>query len=205
MEEDDSRQERNEKIKKYIFGVVVFISVAFLAKWIISDLVSSISETDFSVFLSDGDREDIEKLKKTADSGVTVYTYLTEKRGTGEASASIIDIYGRVNTTGDFISLVSSGTYILDLDDGARTVCLIGVNVDSSYKEEIKAKLEDEESFLVEADITSDENPLPVYLYFLDGTMVQEWLLENGYATIDKMADNKYEEEFKSVLDSLGE
>lgn len=205
MEEDDSRQERKEKIKKYIFGVVVFISVAFLAKWIISDLVSSISETDFSVFLSDGDREDIEKLKKTADSGVTVYTYLTEKRGTGEASASIIDIYGRVNTTGDFISLVSSDTYILDLDDGARTVCLIGVNVDSSYKEEIKAKLEDEESFLVEADITSDENPLPVYLYFLDGTMVQEWLLENGYATIDKMADNKYEEEFKSVLDSLGE
>jgi hypothetical protein len=205
MEEDDSRQERNEKIKKYIFGVVVFISVAFLAKWIISDLVSSISETDFSVFLSDGDREDIEKLKKTADSGVTVYTYLTEKRGTGEASSSIIDIYGRVNTTGDFISLVSSDTYILDLDDGARTVCLVGVNVDSSYKEEIKAKLEDEESFLVEADITSDENPLPVYLYFLDGTMVQEWLLENGYATIDKMADNKYEEEFKSVLDSLGE
>jgi hypothetical protein len=100
---------------------------------------------------------------------------------------------------------VSSDTYILDLDDGARTVCLVGVNVDSSYKEEIKAKLEDEESFLVEADITSDENPLPVYLYFLDGTMVQEWLLENGYATIDKMADNKYEEEFKSVLDSLGE
>jgi endonuclease YncB( thermonuclease family) len=50
--------------------------------------------------------------------------------------------------------------------------------------------------------LTSEKNPLPVYLYFLDGTMVQEWLLKQGYATIDKMSDNKYEEEFLSVLQS---
>jgi hypothetical protein len=201
MEEDDSREEeRKEKIKKYVFGMVVFLSLAFLAKWVISDFFITIRETDFSVFLSDGDKENIESIKKTASDGITVYTYLTEKNG--DNTSSVFEVYSRVNTTGDFVSIVSADTYILDLDNGTRTVSLIGVNVDSSYKEIIKEKFADEESFLVEADLTSEKNPLPVYLYFLDGTMVQEWLLKQGYATIDKMSDNKYEEEFLSVLQS---
>lgn len=121
--------------------------------------------------------------------------------------------------TANLVRVVDGDTYILDINGEETRVRLIGVDTPESvapetyYKENtdegrliseiVKERMADVEFFYIEYDVgrTDKYGRTLLYLYFPDGTMVQDWLLENGYADIATYAPNtKYKEHFEGIV-----
>lgn len=119
----------------------------------------------------------------------------------------------------EIVRVVDGDTYILDIDGEETRVRLIGVDTPESVAPEgyhkentdegrlvseiVKEKLATVPFLYIEYDVgrTDKYGRTLAYLYFPDGTMVQEWLLQNGYANIATYAPNtKYEEHFESIV-----
>lgn len=123
----------------------------------------------------------------------------------------------------EIVRVVDGDTYILDIDGEETRVRLIGVDTPESvapegYKENtsegklisniVKEKMATVSYLSIEYDVerTDKYGRMLAYLYFPDGTMVQDWLLENGYANVAIYAPNtKYEERFKSIVAERGD
>lgn len=122
------------------------------------------------------------------------------------------------NTTGTVIRVVDGDTYILDIDGEETRVRLIGVDTPesvapSSYHKEnteegaeiseiVKDYIKEGDKLGVEYDVgrTDTYGRTLAYLYFESGTMVQEWLLSNGYAQVMTIQPNsKYSEKFVQI------
>lgn len=123
----------------------------------------------------------------------------------------------------EIVRVVDGDTYILDIDGEETRVRLIGVDTPESvapegYKENtsegklisniVKEKMATVSYLSIEYDVerTDKYGRMLAYLYFPDGTMVQDWLLENGYANVAIYAPNtKYEERFKNIVAERGD
>lgn len=124
----------------------------------------------------------------------------------------------------EIVRVADGDTYVLDIDGEETKVRLIGVDTPesvapASYHKEntsegrlvsevVKEKLATVPFLYIEYDVerTDKYGRTLAYLYFPDGTMVQDWLLENGYADIATYAPNtKYAEHFKDVVASRDE
>ena len=115
----------------------------------------------------------------------------------------------------ELVRVVDGDTYVLNISGTETKVRLIGVDTPESvapstyYKDNteegatvsdiVKNKMSGVEYLSVEYDVgkTDKYGRTLAYLYFPDGTMVQDWLLKNGYANVATYAPNiKYSEHF---------
>lgn len=119
----------------------------------------------------------------------------------------------------EIVRVVDGDTYILDIDGEETRVRLIGVDTpesvapDSYHKENtdegrliseiVKERMATVPFLYIEYDVgkTDKYGRTLAYLYFPDGTMVQDWLLSNGYAEIATYAPNtKYKDHFERIV-----
>lgn len=129
---------------------------------------------------------------------------------------------------GEMVRVKDGDTYVMMIDGEETTVRLIGVDTPESvapseYSKEntsegktiseiVKKKLQPGDVLYVEYDVAQLDKygRTLVYLYFEDGLMVQEWLLQNGYAQVMTVQPNsKYAERFaeiqhKAAADKIG-
>ena len=115
------------------------------------------------------------------------------------------------------VRVVDGDTYIVELNGEEKRIRLIGVNTPESVapadyaentaegervSEIVKNKLREGDTLLLEYDTerTDKYDRTLAYVYLPDGTMIQEWLLENGYAEVMTIPPNvRYAERFKEI------
>lgn len=119
---------------------------------------------------------------------------------------------------GEIVRVKDGDTYVVSVREEEITVRLIGVDTPESvapeeyYKENseegaevsaiVKEKIKKGDTVFLEYDIEKSDKygRSLAYVYFEDGSMVQEWLLENGYAqTMTIQPNSKYADLFASV------
>jgi len=117
------------------------------------------------------------------------------------------------------ITKITDGdTYHVELNGEDVTVRLIGVDTPESvapesYRKEntaegtkvselVKEKISIGDTVYLECDVSETDRygRMLAYVYFSDGTMVQDWLLSNGYAKVYTIEpDTKYAEHFEEL------
>lgn len=119
---------------------------------------------------------------------------------------------------GEIVRVKDGDTYVVSVNEEDITVRLIGVDTPESvapeeyYKENseegkevsaiVKEKIKKGDTVFLEYDIEKCDKygRSLAYVYFEDGKMVQEWLLENGYAqTMTIQPNSKYADLFASM------
>lgn len=134
------------------------------------------------------------------------------------AEASSAEFSLSALTKSEVVRVKDGDTYILRINGEETTVRLIGVDTPESvapdeYAKEntsegrliseiVKQKIRPGDILYVEYDIEQIDKygRTLAYLYFEDGVMVQEWLLENGYAQVMTVQPNcKYAERFAAL------
>lgn len=119
---------------------------------------------------------------------------------------------------GEIVRVKDGDTYVVSVREEEITVRLIGVDTPESvapegyYKENseegkevsaiVKEKIKKGDTVFLEYDIEKCDKygRSLAYVYFEDGKMVQEWLLENGYAqTMTIQPNSKYADLFASM------
>lgn len=119
---------------------------------------------------------------------------------------------------GEIVRVKDGDTYVVSVREEEITVRLIGVDTPESvapegyYKENseegkevseiVKEKIKKGDTVFLEYDIEKSDKygRSLAYVYFEDGEMVQEWLLENGYAqTMTIQPNSKYADLFAGV------
>ena len=112
----------------------------------------------------------------------------------------------------------------MDIDGVETRVRLIGVDTPesvapSTYRKDnteegktvseiVKDKIKEGDTLYIEYDVgkTDKYSRTLAYVYFEDGTMVQDWLLENGYANVATYAPNvKYADHFVELAHTAAE
>lgn len=126
------------------------------------------------------------------------------------------DLFGKDSAV---ITKITDGdTYHVELNGEDITVRLIGVDTPESvapesYRKEnteegskvselVKEKIKIGDTVYLEYDTSESDRygRTLAYVYFADGTMVQDWLLSNGYATVYTLEpDTKYAEHFEEL------
>ncbi len=133
------------------------------------------------------------------------------------AEESTLDFFSDL-TKSEVVRVKDGDTYVLMIDGEETTVRLIGVDTPESVapsdylkentsegemiSEIVKQKIQVGDMLYVEYDVspTDKYGRTLAYLYFEDGVMVQEWLLENGYAQVMTIQPNsKYAKRFSEV------
>lgn len=133
-----------------------------------------------------------------------------------EVSAS--DIFLSALIKSEVVRVKDGDTYVLNIGGEEITVRLIGVDTPESvapadYSKEntsegreiseiVKQKIRAGDALYVEYDVspTDKYGRTLAYLYFENGEMVQEWLLENGYAQVMTVQPNsKYAKRFSEI------
>ena len=136
------------------------------------------------------------------------------------AESSEVVIGDNISDNATLVRVKDGDTYVIKLDSTGRevTVRLIGVDTPESvapedyYKDNtkegkmvsdiVKEKLKEGDRLSVEYDVQTEDKygRTLAYLYFSDGTMVQDWLLQNGYAqTMTIQPNSKYAEHFAEI------
>lgn len=144
-------------------------------------------------------------------------------------SSSQADPYADTDAIKDsatFIRAKDGDTYVIQLDGSKdeTTVRLIGVDTpesvapDDYYKDNtaegqdvsaiVKSKLHKGDKLTIEYDVQTEDKygRTLAYVYTADGKMIQDWLLENGYAqTMTIQPNSKYAEHFAEVQHTAAE
>lgn len=122
------------------------------------------------------------------------------------------------------VNVIDGDTYTLDADGEEIKARLIGVDTpesvapDEYHKDNtqegedvsaiVKEKIPVGSTLYMEYDVSETDTygRHLVYLYFENGTMVQDWLLSNGYANVATYPPNvKYSERFKELAHKAAE
>ena len=157
------------------------------------------------------------------------YDYIREKiapSSDSTATTNSVAIGDGISDTGVFIRAKDGDTYVIKLDSSGQeiTVRLIGVDTPESvapndyYKDNtaegkdvsaiVKSKLCKGDRLTIEYDVQTEDKygRTLAYLYTEDGKMIQDWLLENGYAqTMTIQPNSKYAEHFAEVQHTAAE
>lgn len=142
------------------------------------------------------------------------------------SSASQVVIGEGISEKATFIRAKDGDTYVVKLESTGQeaTIRLIGVDTPESvapeeYEKEntaegkkiseiVKSKLQKGDTLSVEYDVQKEDKygRTLAYLYFSDGKMVQDWLLESGYAQMMTIQPNsKYAEHFAEIQHTAAE
>lgn len=215
------------KFASFIAGVVVSLGV--IGYNIGSDIIYSVKESDWQTpSFVDDTKKNIKKAQEISLGSIS--KELKEELGQGEntskpASSTSSETASEKNedtflptTSGTVTRVVDGDTYILNIDGTDVRVRLIGVDTPESvapdsYRKEnseegkeiselVKEKVLEGDTLYIEYDVspTDKYGRTLAYLYFPDGTMVQDWLLQNGYANVATYAPNvKYADHFSEL------
>lgn len=123
-----------------------------------------------------------------------------------------------IDDIGTLVRVVDGDTYVIDTGGEEKKIRLIGIDTPESvapadYRKEntaegkeisdiVKDKITEGDILYIEYDVqeTDRYGRTLAYLYFPDGTMIQEWLLSNGYANAVTYPPNvKYSEHFSEL------
>ncbi len=196
-----SGEKRNNRSKKPFYIGVIVVSVVVCCVCVFSGIGGSLGS-----FLTDvGDT-----------LGVNLF-FSSSSETTSSVPITAVEVEVDVNslTKAELVRVVDGDTYVLNISGTETKVRLIGVDTPESvapstyYKDNteegatvsdiVKNKMSGVEYLSVEYDVgrTDKYGRTLAYLYFPDGTMVQDWLLKNGYANVATYAPNiKYSEHF---------
>ena len=97
---------------------------------------------------------------------------------------------------GTLIEVVNGDTYILNIEGKETEVQLIGVDAAESGNEVlniVKERIHIGDTLYLEPITSSTENTNTLaYVYFSDGVLMQDWMLQNGYAKTTNTINHKY-------------
>lgn len=206
-----------DKSKLFIAGVALTVIAGGYC--FISDLANSAKNIDIKEIVSN---EQINNSLKVFSNFETIGKAISDSKiSTDEKALSRLE---NIDDVGAVMRVVDGDTYIILINDTETRVRLIGVDTPESvapdnYSKEntsegkditdvVKDKIREDDILYIEYDVqeTDKYGRTLAYLYFPDGTMVQEWLLENGYANIATYPPNvKYAEHFKELAQTAAE
>ena len=195
---------------KYAYIAVIVVCVIIGGKIIFSDAKETLKDTDTGSVITEftGAGDLINSFKKVSESGA---------KAAGELQSNGFKEQDRYEAT--FVKAKDGDTFVVKSENGStQTIRLIGVDTPesvapASYSKEntqegkevsdiIKDKLHEGDKVYLEFDVTAEDkyNRILAYVYFDNGTMVQDWLLSNGYARTMTVPPNvKYADHFKEI------
>lgn len=159
-------------------------------------------------------------ISKDDNNSTSPDNFMTSSTATAQTTAPTVDD----EIKGTIVRVKDGDTYVVNIDGEDTTVRLIGVDTPesvapASYGKEntedgktvadiVKAKLQKGDTVIVEYDVSKTDryNRTLAYLYFEDGTMIQDWLLVNGYAQVMTIQPNsKYADHFAELQHEAAE
>lgn len=206
-----------DKSKLFLAGVALTVIAGGYC--FISDVADSAKDINIKEIVSN---EQIDRsLKIFADFENIGKTISDSKILTDEKALSRLE---NVDDVGTVVRVIDGDTYIILINNTETKVRLIGVDTPESaapesYRKDnteeggevseiVKDKIREDDILYIEYDVQKTDNygRTLAYLYFPDGTMIQEWLLENGYANIATYPPNvKYADRFKELAQTAAE
>lgn len=205
----------NAKNKFFLISVIAAIVAGGYC--FVSDSVNNLKEIDVKEIVSNEQLEESAKIISRFDIIGKTADIIPDDKETLNKLENIDDI-------GTVMRVVDGDTYVLLINNTETKIRLIGVDTPESVAPEsyrkgnteegkeiseiVKDKIREDDILYIEYDVQKTDNygRTLAYLYFSDGTMVQEWLLENGYANIATYPPNvKYADRFKELVQAASE
>ncbi len=224
------------KIKpKYIYIAVIAAFSLMSGKVFITDMVETAQDvniqediekspagkvmTDFETLGKSGGQA-AQEIPAIGDADWTSNKSSTKKNNKTDAD---IDLSKRIE--GSIVRVVDGDTYVIKIKDEDYKVRLIGVDTPesvapSTYSKNnteegktvsdiVKSTLQEGDTVYCEFDVNPQDkyNRYLCYVYFADGTtMIQDWLLSNGYAQVMTVQPNsKYADHFVEIQRTAAE
>lgn len=216
----------------YICIAIIALSVVITASTMFNDVKQTVDDAGgVDAIVSGSPAEDIivdfENIGRTANEAKDElpmnWDTATKKTDSSQAEEEPEDFVNEKHEA-TFVRAKDGDTYVLSVGGVENTVRLIGVDTPESVapesyskenteegkeaSEAIKNKLHEGDTVLIEFDTSETDRygRFLCYVYFEDGTMVQDWLLENGYARTMTIAPNiKYADHFKEIQKKAAE
>lgn len=194
---------KNTKLIVPILGIAVTaVALCAFAK----DVIAGIKEAEFSEIEP---VEDVKELSSMLENiGDTKSDEADEVPAPSSSNVYTGKDISNITDEGIILQEFNDNFFLIDIDsmsgdeaEGTK-VSLIGVDVSDVGASAINQKVSVGDKLYFEYDKEkSDANgAVCSYLYFSDGTMLQEWLLENGYASVhSQFSGTKYSEHFKDI------
>ena len=160
-------------------------------------------------------------------AGDMIWDITNQPDSSSESSSTSQVVIGEdISDKATFVRAKDGDTYVVKLESTGQeaTIRLIGVDTPESvapeeYEKEntaegkkiseiVKSKLQKGDTLSVEYDVQKEDKygRALAYLYFSDGKMVQDWLVESGYAQMMTIQPNsKYAEHFAELQHTAAE
>lgn len=152
------------------------------------------------------------------------YSNSIETKSAVQESSTLIKPSFSEMTKSEVVRVKDGDTYVLKINGEDTTVRLIGVDTPESvapseYSKEntsegktvseiVKQKIQPGDTLYIEYDVSQTDKygRTLAYLYFENGLMVQDWLIQNGYAQVMTIQPNsKYAEKFSELQHTAAE
>ena len=224
-----ARRKKTKIPAKYYYIAVIVISAVTVGKMLFSDIHETIQQADVQAELSSSpageiiaDFENLGKAGEEAKEDLPAGWGYTQDSESSESDNDGFDLADRIE--GTIVRVKDGDTYVINAKGEDYTVRLIGVDTPESvapatYSKEnteegkevsdiVKDKLKAGDKVYIEFDVSPEDkyNRLLCYVYFEDGTMIQEWLLKNGYAkTMTIQPNSKYADRFAEIQHEAAE
>lgn len=159
---------KKPKIENVLFYIAVLLALVIIAYCAISTVVKSVKE-NLSIK---------EEIKGTVFEDIIDATKLmAEIPSAFNSGAHILETYDAEGN----VTSVGQNKLLIDMGNKEVTLNLLGVNMTAEGIKALSSRTDN--LFLIKY---MDDNRQNALIYFRDGTMVQHWLLLNGYATVSE-------------------
>lgn len=220
----------------HAYIAIIALSVVIGGSMFLGDMAKTAKETNVASEIASSpagkiitDFQEIGKKAQDADEFSKVKEALEDGMGNEQTSG----VYAEDTDTGEaveyheatFVRAKDGDTYVMQSETGEEiTVRLIGVDTPesvapSAYNKEnteegklvsdiVKEKFLEGDTLFLEYDVspTDKYGRTLAYVYMEDGTMIQDWLLQNGYARTATYPPNvKYADHFSEVQHEAAE
>ncbi len=195
---------------KYISIAVIVVCTLIAGKVMFSDVSKNVSNEDVAEFI--GINNIVDNFGDLSKNGKKA-----AKEISGKNKIEVEDVI-----EGRFVSVNNDNTYVIKFNNGTKTtIKLIGVDIpesavlpasngekDKAVADVVKEKIHEGDTLWLELGTIPQDNDgkILAYIYFEDGVMVQDWLLENGYAqTLTVPPNTKYSNRFAEIQQKAAE
>lgn len=218
--------------KQVAFAVSAFASVIAAVSLFISDFAKQTAEHLPNVIEEDLEMSNIEQAGELihAVGEALGGADIPSAGGNGGSGGFDPETLNNISTSGKIVRVVDGDTYCIDLEDvkgdeeKGTKVRIIGVDTPESvapdtYRKDnteegktvsdvVKDKLKVGDTVFIEYDVQQQDRygRTLAYVYFADGTMVEDWLLTEGLANVATYPPNvKYSERFVELAHTAWE
>lgn len=201
---------KRRKQKKLIMGLSAAVILIAGGTFILADFVKAAKEIDLESLLPEALRNHADESSSSVRDDESKEWELPDVQKPDSSSADTNSLGFEIDKDTIAMLQVEEGdTYYLSVDGERTRTRLIGVSIPVGatvdgrpVKDIVEKEFATGTVFTVEYDMVRYNmyGMLLVYLYREDGTMVQDWLLENGYAqTLVVQPNSMYTERFAEI------